>query len=77
MMPYAGHRRAPLMIGALTGVVHHCERADDRKHNCAQENEQRGFRFHGALARIRGPQPLKPDYRRANERRMNDLQKPL
>ena len=48
MVPYAGHRRAPLMRGALAGVVHHCQRAYDQKRYCAQDDQQRGF--HGALA---------------------------
>jgi hypothetical protein len=38
VMPYSG-RGAPLMLGALAGVVHDRQGADGQQHNCGEDNQ--------------------------------------
>jgi hypothetical protein len=39
VVPYGGHRSAPRMLAALTGLVHHRQRADGDEHNRDKDND--------------------------------------
>jgi hypothetical protein len=60
VVPDTGNRSAPLMLAALTGIVHDRERTDGYERTSDKDNDQRGL--HDDLA-LRVPEPPRSDFR--------------